>query len=153
MTDTSSSATTVRPFAPADREAVVALWVDAGLTRPWNDPRADIERKLAEQPELFFVATRPDGELVGTVMAGYDGHRGWLNYLATSTAARGTGAGRALVEHAEAELLRRGCPKINLQIRAGNDAVVGFYRHLGYTVDETIDMGKRLIVDEPPAAT
>lgn len=152
MTD-AASAITVRLFETSDEEAVVALWAESGLTRPWNDPRADIARKLAEQPELFFVATRSDGELVGAVMAGYDGHRGWLNYLATSTAARGTGAGRALVEHAEAALLQRGCPKINLQIRAGNDAVVGFYRHLGYTVDETIDMGKRLIVDEPPAAS
>lgn len=140
---------TVRLFDTSDEEAVVALWAEAGLTRPWNDPHVDIARKLAEQPDLFFVATGPDGELVGAVMAGYDGHRGWLNYLATSTAARGTGAGRALVEHAEAALLQRGCPKINLQIRAGNDAVVDFYRHLGYAVDETIDMGKRLIVDEP----
>ncbi|KQV26428.1 MULTISPECIES: GNAT family acetyltransferase [unclassified Microcella] len=148
-----ASDVSIRPFDPADEHAVIGLWDEAGLLRPWNDPHADIARKLAEQPELFFVAARPDGEIVGAVMAGYDGHRGWLNYLATSTAARGTGAGRALVEHAEAELLRRGCPKINLQIRAGNDAVAGFYRHLGYTVDETIDMGKRLIIDEPPAAT
>lgn len=145
-------AITVRLFDLTDADAVIALWAEAGLTRPWNDPRADIARKLAEQPELFFVATRLDGELVGTLMAGYDGHRGWFNYLATSTAARGTGAGRALVEHAEAALLERGCPKINLQIRAGNDAVVGFYRHLGYAVDETIDMGKRLIVDGPASS-
>lgn len=150
MTD-AASAVTVRPFNVADSEAVVELWTEAGLTRPWNDPRADIARKLAEQPGLFFVAVSSDGRVVGSVMAGYDGHRGWLNYLATSTAARGSGVGRALVEHAEAALLQRGCPKINLQIRADNDEVVGFYRHLGYTVDETIDMGKRLIVDEPPA--
>ena len=148
-----ASDVSIRLFDPVDEDAVIALWDEAGLLRPWNDPRADIARKLAEQPELFFVAERADGELVGAVMAGYDGHRGWLNYLATSTAARGTGVGRALVEHAEAALLQRGCPKINLQIRAGNDAVAGFYRHLGYTVDETIDMGKRLIVDEPPVSS
>ncbi len=137
----------IRPFAPQDTEAVVALWEEAGLTRPWNDPRKDIARKLAVQPDLFVVAEDDDGAIVGSVMAGYEGHRGWMNYLSAAHSARGRGVGRALVAHVEAELLALGCPKVSLQVRATNPDVVRFYEHLGYRVDETIDLGKRLIAD------
>ncbi|MCS0499174.1 GNAT family acetyltransferase [Protaetiibacter mangrovi] len=137
----------IRPFAPDDTEAVVALWEAAGLTRPWNDPRADIARKSTVQPELFVVAEDGDGRIVGSVMAGYEGHRGWMNYLASAPDARGAGIGRALVAHVEAALLALGCPKVNLQVRADNAHAVAFYRHLGYRVDDTIDLGKRLIAD------
>lgn len=137
----------VRPFRPDDTEAVVSLWADAGLTKPWNDPRKDIARKAAVQPELFVVAVDENERLVGAVMAGYDGHRGWMNYLAAASDARRTGIGRALVAHVEAALLELGCPKVNLQVRASNPQVVGFYEHLGYRIDDTIDLGKRLIED------
>lgn len=136
----------IRPFARADAEAVVALWREVGLTRPWNDPFRDIERKLTQQPELFVVA-ECEGEIFGTVMAGFEGHRGWMNYLAVSPAARGTGLGRRLVEHVEVALERVGCPKLSLQVRSSNAEVLKFYEHLGYGVDDVISMGKRLIAD------
>ncbi|GAA1154687.1 GNAT family acetyltransferase [Microbacterium oxydans] len=137
----------IRPFHPEDTDAVVALWEAAGLTRPWNDPRKDIARKLTVQPELFVVAEDETGRILGSVMAGYDGHRGWMNYLATQLDARGLGVGRELVAHVEARLRDLGCPKVNLQVRSGNAQVVDFYRRLGYEIDDTVDLGKRLIPD------
>lgn len=140
----------VRAFDLADEEAVVALWEAAGLTRPWNDPRADIRRKLTVQPELFLVAV--DGtEVIGTVMAGYDGHRGWLYYLAAAESRRGQGVGRALVAEAERLLLALGCPKVQLMVRPDNAGARGFYDALGYEPFETWATGRRLIVDGPGA--
>jgi AcrR family transcriptional regulator len=136
----------VRAFGHADTDAVIALWEAAGLTRPWNDPRLDIARKFTVQPELFVVG-EIDGRLAATAMAGYDGHRGWVNYLAVDAAQRGRGYGRELMQHLEHELRARGCPKLNLQIRAGNEEVAAFYRALGYTPDGAVSMGKRLIAD------
>ncbi len=144
-------AITIRSFDPADEGAVIALWDEAGLLRPWNDPRADIVRKLTVQPELFVVAVDADHAIFGAVMAGFDGHRGWINYLATAVAHRGRGIGAALVEHVVGELADRGCPKVNLQVRADNDAVVAFYERLGFGVEELVNMGRRLIVDDPAA--
>lgn len=109
----------IRPFTPVDTESVVALWQDAGLTRPWNDPYRDIERKLTVQPELFLVAT-DRGRVCGTVMAGYDGHRGWLYYLAVDRALEANGIGRRLVEEAEERLSAMGCPKVQLMVRPEN---------------------------------
>ncbi len=137
----------IRAFEPEDTEPVVALWESVGLTRPWNDPRKDIARKLTVQPELFVVAVDDGDRIVGSVMAGFDGHRGWMNYLAAAPTARGIGIGRALVEHVEAALRELGCPKVNLQVRSSNGRVVAFYEHLGYAVDDTVDLGKRLIED------
>jgi ribosomal protein S18 acetylase RimI-like enzyme len=137
----------IRAFRREDTDAVIALWQAAGLTRPWNDPRKDIERKLTVQPELFVVAVDDAGRVIGSVMAGFEGHRGWMNYLVSSPDARGLGIGRALVSHVETALARLGCPKVNLQVRASNPAVVGFYERLGYRVEDTIDLGKRLIAD------
>ncbi len=138
----------IRAFAPSDEDAVVALWVQAGLTRPWNDPRADIRRKLTVQPELFLVAV-DDGTLVGSVMAGYDGHRGWLYYLAAAESHRGRGVGRALVVEAERLLEAMGCPKVQLMVRPDNAGARGFYDALEYEPFETWATGKRLIVDGP----
>lgn len=144
---------TVRAFEDADTEAVVALWEEAGLTRPWNDPRLDIERKQAVQPELFLVAALPasdgadQGAVVGSVMAGYDGHRGWLYYLATAHSLRGRGVARSLVEAAEVLLAEMGCPKVQLMVREGNEAVLGFYDALGYERFSVSQTGKRLVVD------
>lgn len=133
----------IRPFAPADEAAVVALWEAAGLTRPWNDPHKDIARKLRVQPEWFLVAAL-GGEIVGSVMTGYDGHRGWVNYLAVMSAYRRTGVGRALLSEVERVLGEAGCPKINMQIRGTNDTAMGFYQALGYTTDDVISLGRRL---------
>ena len=124
---------------------MVALWQRCDLTRPWNDPVRDIERKVAVQPALFFVA-EVDGRVVGSAMAGWDGHRGWVNYLAVEPDMRGRGLGRALMVAAEHALSDLGCPKINVQIRRGNDAAE-FYRHLGFGEDEILSMGKRLESD------
>jgi ribosomal protein S18 acetylase RimI-like enzyme len=137
----------IRTFHAADEGAVVALWDECGLTRPWNDPHKDIARKLEVQPELFLVGA-VDEAVMASVMAGYEGHRGWMNYLAVAPRFRARGYGRALVEHVERLLLERGCPKINLQVRASNPAAVAFYRRLDYAQDESISLGKRLIVDD-----
>ena len=136
----------IRAFQLADEAAVVALWERCGLTRPWNDPRKDIARKLAVQPELFLVA-EADGAVVATVMAGYEGHRGWVNYLAVAPEHRGQGLGRALMQRVEESLKDRGCPKLNVQVRTANAEALQFYRRLGYAQDEAVALGKRLIPD------
>jgi len=138
----------LRGFAAGDEAAVVELWQRCGLTRPWNDPHKDIERKLRLQADMFLVA-EDGGRIVGTVMAGYEGHRGWVNYLAVDPGCRRRGVGRSLMAEAERRLLAAGCPKINLQVRAGNDEALAFYRRLGYATEELVSMGKRLIRDDP----
>jgi ribosomal protein S18 acetylase RimI-like enzyme len=137
----------IRPFDEADTDAVIALWDVCGLLRPWNDPRRDIARKLAVQRELFLVAEH-DGAVVGSVMAGYEGHRGWVNYLAVAPEHRGRGEGRALMAEAEQRLLDLGCPKVSLQIRAGNEGAQAFYRAVGFATDDVVSMGRRLIADD-----
>jgi ribosomal protein S18 acetylase RimI-like enzyme len=136
----------IRSFALADTDAVVSLWQETGLTRPWNNPYQDINRKLSVQPELFLVAVA-GATVVGSVMAGYDGHRGWLYYLASDPARRGEGIGRRLVEAAEERLLAMGCPKVQLMVRPENNVAQGFYDALGYDTFETWATGKRLIAD------
>jgi ribosomal protein S18 acetylase RimI-like enzyme len=137
----------VRPFEVSDEPAVIALWERCGLTRSWNDPRKDIRRKLDVRPELFLVGL-VEGIVVASVMAGYEGHRGWINYLAVLPECQGKGFGRIMMGQAERRLLDLGCPKINLQVRSSNTAVIEFYRRLGYSVDDVVSMGKRLVRDE-----
>ena len=136
----------IRPYEERDGEGVVALWRTCGLVMPWNDPFKDIERKLRVQPEMFLVGFLR-GELVATVMAGYEGHRGWVNYLAVAPECRGQGLGRRMMEAAEERLRAFGCPKVNLQVRKSNPSAAGFYRALGYAEDESVSMGKRLVDD------
>ena len=136
----------IRAFQPADEAAIVALWKECGLTRPWNDPHKDIARKLTEQPDLFLVGTLGE-EVVASAMVGFDGHRGWVYYLAVAERHRKHSFGRALMQEAERLLFERGCPKINLQVRSSNVGVIEFYRKLGYSADETVSLGKRLIPD------
>ena len=138
----------IRPYDPTDEAAVVALWERCGLTRPWNDPHKDIRRKLAVRPDLFLVGEL-DGAVVGTVMAGYDGHRGWVNYLGVDPACRRRGVGRALMAEAERLLRLDGCPKINLQVRTSNTEAIEFYRRIGFAVDDVVSLGKRLEHDGP----
>lgn len=138
----------IRVFETADTEPVVALWEACGLTRPWNDPRADIARKLTVQPDLFLVAVdREARHVVGSVMAGYDGHRGWLYYLASAPDRRGEGIGRALTADAELRLTALGCPKAQLMVRADNQQAVAFYTAQGYEVSDVSVLGRRLIED------
>ena len=136
----------IRPYNEADEEAVIALWRACDLVRPWNDPRKDIARKLRVNREWFLVAEE-EGRIVGGVMAGYEGHRGWINYLAVEPGRRQGGRGRALMDEAERLLRAAGCPKINLQVRAGNAEVIAFYRRLGFAVDDVVSLGKRLEAD------
>ena len=133
----------LRAFALADEAAVIALWQRSDLTRPWNDPKKDIARKLKVDPELFLVG-ESSGAIVATAMAGYEGHRGWVNYLAVEPTAQKRGWGRQIMTEVERLLLARGCPKINLQIRTSNAVAIAFYRKLGYDLDEVVSMGKRL---------
>ncbi len=138
----------IRAFDEGDTDEVVALWRLCGLTRPWNDPRRDIARKLQVQRELFLVGVEEgNGEVIASIMAGYEGHRGWVNYLAVHPDARGAGHGRALMNEAEALLLARGCPKVNLLVRGENAEARGFYEAIGYQIDDVVAFGKRLIAD------
>jgi ribosomal protein S18 acetylase RimI-like enzyme len=140
----------IRPFGERDTDAVIRLWQDCDLTRPWNDPRKDIARKLTTQPELFLVATDADattGEVIATAMVGFDGHRGWISYLAVAQDRRGEGHARTLIAEAERLLIELGCPKLMLMVRAENTAVIDLYEHLGYTLEPTRLLGKRLIPD------
>ena len=137
----------IRPFDPIDEERVVRLWKACGLVVPWNDPHRDIGRKLHVQAGLFLVGLI-DGEIVATAMAGYDGHRGWINYLAVHPDHQREGLGKQMMEAAEKRLGTLGCPKINVQVRRGNTNVIGFYRAIGYTEDDVLSLGKRLVSDE-----
>ncbi len=141
----------IRSFQPGDEAAVVQLWQECGLTRPWNDPHADIRRKLSVQPELFLVG-EAGAEVVATAMVGFDGHRGWVYYLAVAPGQRRRSNGKALMREAERLLLERGCPKLNLLVRSSNTEVIEFYRKLGYAQDDAISLGKRLIHDQAPGA-
>ncbi|PUE07672.1 GNAT family acetyltransferase [Limnohabitans sp. T6-20] len=136
----------IRPYQASDEAAVVTLWQACDLTRPWNDPHKDIARKLQVHPELFLVG-EVQGHLMASAMFGYEGHRGWVNYLAVSPGHQKQGHAKALMQQGEALLLARGCPKINLQVRASNAAVLAFYQSLGYQDDQVVSMGKRLIPD------
>lgn len=136
----------IRPYRVADEAAVIQLWTDCGLVHVSNDPRKDIERKLTVQPELFLVGEL-DGGIVATAMAGFEGHRGWVNYLAVSPAQQKKGLGRALMEVIEQRLTAMGCPKLNMQVRSTNSKVLAFYERLGYAREARVSIGKRLIPD------
>ncbi|MCP3723695.1 GNAT family acetyltransferase [Paraburkholderia sp. CNPSo 3272] len=151
---------TIRVFSEADTEAVIALWLQAfpeynDASRPHRNPRLSIANKLGTQPELFFVAVRDggdvDGALVGTAMAGYDGHRGWLYSVAVAPDARRHGLGTRLVRHAESALAALGCLKLNLQVLTDKAEVLAFYERLGYRADAVVSLGKRLVAQESAA--
>ncbi len=137
------SQVTIRPFRPADEAAVIALWQACDLIRPQNDPKKDIARKLRVNPEWFLVAEQNE-QIVAAVMAGYEGHRGWINYLAVDPTQRRSGIGRDLMAEAERVLRAAGCPKINLQVRPENKDVIAFYEAIGFSVEGAISLGKRL---------
>ena len=136
----------IRAYRESDLDDVVALWRECGLVVPWNDPVRDINRKLGVQRQMFLVGSL-HSTLVATVMAGYEGHRGWINYLAVAAGYRSRGLARRLLSEAEELLRGMGCPKINLQVRSSNVDVVEFYKRVGYSVDDVVSMGKRLEAD------
>ena len=136
----------IRPFQTEDEDALVALWKMCELTVSWNNPHKDIARKLQVQPELFLVGIL-DSSLIATVMGGYEGHRGWINYLAVHPDFQGNGYGQEIMNSVETGLREMGCPKINLQIRTGNNKIASFYQKLGFTNDHVVSMGKRLEAD------
>ena len=138
----------IRPYRAGDESAVLDLWKSCGLIAPQNDPRKDIRRKLKVNPEWFLIGEY-DGHLIATCMAGYEGHRGWINYLAVVPGKQRQGIARRMMVEVESLLKQAGCPKINLQIRSTNLQVIEFYRSIGFKIDEVTSMGKRLEVDEP----
>ena len=146
------NAIAIRPYTESDEASVAELWREVFPDAPrWNHPETDIQRKLAVQRDLFLVALL-DEELVGTALAGYDGHRGWVYYVAVKQKHRRIGIGTALMRRVEEELARMGCRKLNLQVRASNKEVVAFYRRLGYEVEERVSMGKLLEPEGCPPA-
>lgn len=138
----------IREFIEKDTKAVIALWVRCRLVVPSNNPQKDIERKLKVDRDLFLVGTL-ENKIVATVMGGYDGHRGWINYLAVDPDYRNNGYGRLIMKEVEQRIRTKGCSKINLQVRTTNKAVIEFYQSLGYSDDHVVGLGKRLEEDEP----
>jgi Acetyltransferases len=138
----------IRPFQTDDMSEVVGLWRSCNLTRLWNDPDKDITRKLRVNPEWFLVAALGE-KIVASIMIGYEGHRGWINYLAVAIPFRRHGIGTRLMQEAETILRSVGCAKINLQIRVGSEEeLTGFYMGLGFRRDEVVCYGKRLEADK-----
>jgi ribosomal protein S18 acetylase RimI-like enzyme len=136
----------VRTYSADDQRAVIDLWDRCGLLRPWNNPGKDIGRKLRANADWFLVAVVRN-KIVGSITIGYEGHRGWINYLAVDPSLRRQGVGRRLMEQAEELLRKAGCPKINLQVRSANKEAADFYASLGYLQDDVISLGKRLDPD------
>jgi ribosomal protein S18 acetylase RimI-like enzyme len=145
----------IRPATPVDTDEILALWASVfpeyfDPAFPQRDPRASIERKLAFGDGRFWVALVPDparpgsNRIAGTVMSGYDGHRGWIYSLGIDPALRRSGIASALAAHAEADLAAAGCPKVNLQIFEGNAAALAFWAARGFAVDGVLSLGKRL---------
>ena len=138
----------IRAYQEQDKDQVVALWTEVFPgDAPHNYPVTSIERKMAVDPELFLVAAT-EGSIIGTVMGGYDGHRGWIYFLAVKVEHRQRGVATGLMARMEQKLRARGCMKVNLQVRASNSGVVEFYQKLGYDVEQRISLGKRLYEPE-----
>ncbi|MFT5710035.1 MAG: ribosomal protein S18 acetylase RimI-like enzyme [Halioglobus sp.] len=133
----------LRAYHEQEQSEVIALWTRCGLVVPQNNPVKDIQRKLQVDRDLFLTGYTPQG-IVATVMGGYDGHRGWINYLAVDPSQQRKGYGRIIMSAIEALLKAKGCPKINLQVRSNNSDIIGFYAALGYGNDNVVGLGKRL---------
>lgn len=144
---TAANTMEIRVFRQEDFEEVITLWERCDLLRPWNDPEMDIERKLQHDADLFLVA-EVGGEIVGSLMGGYDGHRGSAYYLGVHPEFRGRGIANALLSRLEKKLIARGCPKIHIMVREENDLVIGMYEKLEYEQQDVVMLGKRLIEDQ-----
>ena len=134
----------IRQYEEKDEKGVIALWQECNLLRPWNNPERDIQRKLKVDRELFLVGSIGD-KIIASVMGGYEGHRGWVNYLAVDPSCRKKGIARKIMSEIEAKLISIGCPKVNLQVRAENTEAMAFYEKIGYGNDNVVGYGKRLI--------
>ncbi|MFT6373018.1 MAG: ribosomal protein S18 acetylase RimI-like enzyme [Gammaproteobacteria bacterium] len=140
----------IKPYHLDNQQAVINLWQACNLVVAWNDPVKDIQRKMLVDPDLFLIGQLPgdpSGEIIATVMGGYEGHRGWINYLAVSPKHQRKGYARAMMQQVEVLILNKGCPKINLQVRGTNSEVIQFYQAIGYDVENAVGLGKRLIPD------
>lgn len=136
----------IRPYESSDEKEMISLWRECSLVVPWNDPVKDIQTKLNKDPELFFVGV-VKGEIAGSCMAGFDGHRGWIYYLAVKPQYQKQGNAKQLVHHAEKVLLNLGCPKVNLMVRETNKQVIDFYKTIGYADDPVVVLSKRMETD------
>jgi hypothetical protein len=137
----------IRPYRPADRDRVLALWAAVGLDRPPNQPEVDLANIARGGGATLFVADLPEPAEVAcaaTIVAADDGHRGWIYYVAVAPGLQGRGLGTAMVRHAEAHLAARGVPKMLLLIRNHNAAVRAFYERLGYAAEPCLTMGRWL---------
>ncbi len=137
----------IREYHLNDESQVIDLWSTCNLVRPCNNPEKDIKRKLKVDPDLFLVGVS-NGKVIASVMGGYEGHRGWINYLAVDPSHQRKGYGKAIMEEIEERVEAKGAPKINIQIRSTNESVIDFYKSIGYKTDDVIGMGKRLVEDE-----
>lgn len=137
----------IRNYNLQDESQVIELWNKCKLVKPWNDPKQDIKRKIRKDPEYFLVGIL-NNKIIATVMGGYEGHRGWINYLAVDPEYQRKGYGKTLMKTIEEKLSSNGAPKINIQIRSANKSVIGFYKSIGYKIDDVISVGKRLMEDE-----
>jgi ribosomal protein S18 acetylase RimI-like enzyme len=138
----------IRTFRSDDEPDLIDLWRQCGLIVPWNNPETDIQRKLSTSPDLFYVGLLDD-ELIASCMAGYDGHRGWIYFLAVKSDYQRKGFASMLIDHAESELIKLGCPKVELMVRKTNENVISFYQSAGYDIDPVMVLSKRLTEDEP----
>ena len=132
----------IREYQISDEKAVITLWRECNLIVSWNNPAQDIERKLKVDPDLFLVG-EVDGRIVASVMGGYEGHRGWINYLAVHPKHRRKGLGKKIMVEVEKRIKEKGCPKINLQVRASNDDVIAFYQAIGF-IDDKVEYDEML---------
>jgi ribosomal protein S18 acetylase RimI-like enzyme len=136
----------IKPYHPDNQQAVIDLWQACNLVVAWNDPVKDIQRKMLVDPDLFLIGELSE-DIVATVMGGYEGHRGWINYLAVSPEHQRKGYARAMMQQIEFLILQKGSPKINLQVRNNNIDVIQFYQAIGYDIENAVGLGKRLIPD------
>ena len=142
----------IREYAAGDEKIVIDLWIKCDLVVPWNNPKLDIQRKLGVNPELFLVGTVAD-KVVASVMGGYEGHRGWVNYLAVDPDFQNLGYGKIMMEVIEKKIEALGAPKVQLQVRNTNEKVIEFYKSIGYKEDAVVNLGKRLVIDGPQDET
>jgi len=137
----------IKPYHPDNQQAVINLWQACNLVVAWNDPVKDIQRKMLVDPDLFLIGELSE-DIVATVMGGYEGHRGWINYLAVSPEHQRKGFARAMMQQVEVLIQQKGSPKINLQVRSNNIDVIQFYQAIGYDIENAVGLGKRLVPDD-----
>ncbi len=133
----------IRKYEEKDESQVISLWKQCNLIVPQNNPHEDIKKKIEFQPNLFFIGAVND-KVIASIMVGYEGHRGWINYMAVLPEYQSKGFGRQLVDKAMTELRKLGCLKVNLQVRENNKEVIEFYENLGFSNDRVVSLGKHL---------